>query len=173
MALTMFFPMSWMSPKTVQITMLPFDSWAFPLSSRNALITAKLALTVSAESKSWGKNFFPISKSFPTMSNAGTMQRSIIWTGSFPSSRSFFVASADESLNPLQIMFMSALSESVKFSGNLGVPITPSTLVVPAATPLSLRNAAVGLFGVPLFAPFASRTAVAAPPIPNALNKIP
>jgi len=85
------------------------------------------------------------------------MQRSMILTGSFPSSRSFFVASADESLNPLQIMFMSALSESVRFSSNLGTPLR------------------AGLSALSLFAPFLSPfgTPVGGAPIPNALNKIP
>ena len=109
--------------------MLPFDSWALPVASKCALITAKLALTVSAASKSCGKNFFPVSKSFPTMSRAGTMHRSIISTGNRPSPSNFLVASADESLKPLQIIFTSDFSDSERFSGTtLGVPLRSLSL---------------------------------------------
>ncbi len=153
--------MSWISPKTVQITILPFDSCATPLASWWALITAKLLLTVSAESKSWGKNFFPISKSFPTMSRAGTMQRSMISTGSFPSSSNFFVASGEESLKPLQIMLMSELSDSVRFSGNFGVPLR--SLSLPSGR--DFWGSAV--------APLPPATPDGGATIPNALNKIP
>src|SRR5574344_1770750 len=74
----MFFPMSCMSPKTVAMTIEPLFSCLTPVAARCCLMTLNALPTVSALSKSCGRNFFPVSKSFPTLSSAGTMQLFII-----------------------------------------------------------------------------------------------
>ena len=107
----MFFPISWMSPKTVAIAMVPFSSCSFPEAARVSFILRNELPTVSALSKSCGRNFFPVSKSFPTLSRAGTMQLSIIFTGAF-FSRSLAVASAALSLKPFSIICISSFSSA-------------------------------------------------------------
>ena len=64
-------------------------------------ITSKDSLTVSAESSNCGKNFVPFSKSLPTASKAGTIQRSIIDIGLLQEFNNCSVAFFTLSLNPL------------------------------------------------------------------------
>src|SRR5574344_1807889 len=108
----MFFPMSCMSPKTVAMTIEPLFSCLTPVAARCCLMTLNALPTVSALSKSCGRNFFPVSKSFPTLSSAGTMQLFIIDTGS-SCARSVCTAPTAWSLNPFIIIEMNASSSGV------------------------------------------------------------
>ena len=75
----MFLPMSWMSPWTVQMTILPFEDTASEPSAPAfaSLMASKPALAASADAMSWGKKNLPFSKRSPTSSSAG-MSTSLI-----------------------------------------------------------------------------------------------
>ena len=92
-----------MSPYTVAIAIVPLLSSSAPLAASVSFIFPNEFPTVSALSKSWGRNFFPVSKSFPTLSSAGTMQLFITFTGA-SDFKSSSVAAAAFSLKPFSIM---------------------------------------------------------------------
>ncbi len=96
---TRFLPMSWMSPLTVPITILPMGSTPVSASSgRRISIPAFMALAASSTS---GTNRMPSRKSTPTMRMPSTSASLSTRSADQPRFRNRWVASSTSSFRPL------------------------------------------------------------------------
>ena len=98
----MFLPMSWMSPFTVAMTILP--GYSLPRSPFiPALSASKAAPAASALMSSCGRYISPASKPLPTLSSAGISSEFITSSGSVPPATSRFASFVAASVRPFSM----------------------------------------------------------------------
>ena len=94
MEATMSFPIEWMSPSMVPMTIVPFFSVLDFRRSISGFITSIPAFIASAAASTWGRKTVPCSNCSPTSCMPSVKPCSMISTGSIPSLRASFAASS-------------------------------------------------------------------------------
>ena len=144
----MFFPISWISPFTVAMTIVPFFSCATPWLATYSLMASNPAFAASALINSCGRNIVPFSKPCPTRSSAGTRSSLMISMVPFfglpvpSSSSSSFVARNAGSFKPLT---MQSFRLMMPFSAVAAAPAAPP---VPPATSLTTLICMAAYFSI-------------------------